>query len=163
MGCEEARRIIGDRLEFTGGAKLLGKIQVVESDLLEMEDGGRQRHSIVRGSRRHGIFLSIERFDPLGRPTFATFHSAEKVIVRFTDMTTLRDTMPDLEDMGLGWTVPFDYSYYPVAEFKVPARAEEFLGAFLALHAAVGARGRVDLVDIPPSEAGGHGVPSRGD
>lgn len=151
---DEERRGIAARLEFSGGGGLLGTISVLESDFLEMSDGSSQRHSIIRGSSRGGCFLAIERFDEDGRPTFATFHSAERVAVRFPDMHSLRGAMSTLANLGLGWTVPLNCEFYPVAEFKTPPDAEEIFEIFLTLHKAVGGGGVVTLVDV---HSGGEG------
>jgi len=152
---DQKRRQIGECLEFKGGKNLLGEITVVRSDMLKMSDGEAQRHSVVTGSRWKDPVLAIERFDGEDRPTYTTFHRADKIEVVAADKSALHAILTEAAGIGRGASILFDYEFYPVAEVRTRPLPAEILETLDMLRGVVGSRGRAYLVEV---RDGGRGV-----
>jgi hypothetical protein len=138
---------IADSLEFRGGGRLLGKISVLQSDLLEFENGEIHRHSVVADAAGRRVF-AVEKFDGNNRFMYAKFYRANKITISFADKKTLMGMLRRIEVEGYDYRVPFDWEYYPIVEVKTETTTQDIFNKFTKLSAVVGKSGRVFLVEV---------------
>jgi hypothetical protein len=147
---EDLLRIqIAERIEFSDGWRVLGEVEIIQSDLLDMDNREQHRHSVLSASMVPGAVLSIERFDSEGNFMFVTFHSAENLKIEFPDKKTMNAVLPRLAMAGCKYQVPFDWEYYPVALVQTEPTPSGLLEMKEKLEYLTASSGKVSLCELP--------------
>jgi len=148
-GAELVRNQIAESIEFNDGWRILGDVDVLQSDLMDMNNGEQHRYSVIKGSKVNGKVLAIERFDEGGKLMFTTFHSAEKLEIEFPDKKAMTDVLPRLKMAGCEYEVPFDWEYYPIVAVKTPSTPSGIVEIMEKLEGLTSPFGRVSLCAAP--------------
>jgi len=99
---DQRKRIrIEEDIRLHGGDySILGKINVIQSDIVELDNGEKQRQSIVRSSTNDELVMVIEHFDRSGQFIHSSFHSAERVIASLEDKLARHRLRTALSSIG---------------------------------------------------------------
>jgi hypothetical protein len=142
--------VIARELSERGGDwDLLGKVEVLGSDWVDLECGSKERQTVLKSSLNRGLVLAVERFDSSGQFLYSSFHSAERLIIRHPDRSKVEIMRKQLSHMGFSSESPA--TWHDLLEVRVPPRPSAIFQSKELLESMVGKDGVVFLTGLTPS------------
>lgn len=145
---QERIRIERDIRLHGGDYSILGKISVIQSDIAEMDNGEKQRQSIVRSSANEELVMVIEHFDRSGQFIHSSFHSAERVIASLQDKPARHRLRHALS--SIGYSSENESGWHHLVIVRVTPDPEKIFELKNILETWVGSSGNVFLAGSSP-------------
>jgi hypothetical protein len=143
------RKTIANEIQnLSTGHEFLGKIEVLASDMAEMDNGSFQRQSVIHSSKTAELVLIIEHYDENRGFLYSSFHSAERVIVR-VENEVLRHAVRSSLPM-LGYSAEGESGWHEFIAVRVPPEPEKIFASKESLGSLVGSSGSVFLAGVLP-------------
>jgi hypothetical protein len=134
--------------ERGGDWKLMGKMEILSSDMVELEGGEFERQTVLRSSLNAGLVLVVERFDSTGQFAHSSFHSAERLIIRMPDKFRMEGLRTHLS--ALGFTSSRPEKWHDLLEVKIPPSPASIFASREAIQSVVGSSGSVFFAGLTP-------------
>lgn len=143
----EKKKVEAEIRNHGGGISVLGKIEVVQSDVVTMDNGESQRQSVVKSSGSPRLVLVIEHFAANGTFEHTSFNSAEEVVAYIHDKIHQQAIMSTLS--ALGYNVEIQSGWPALIVVRTTPIPENIFATKESLEKLVGSAGSVVLASTP--------------
>lgn len=131
-----------------GDYSILGKIDLLQSDIVELDNGETHRQSVVRSSKSSGLVLVVEHFASDGQFIYTSFQSAERIIARVENEQIRHSIRSSLSAMG--YSSEGESGWHELISVKVDPTPSRLFASKTLLESLVGDHGSVFFAGILP-------------
>lgn len=142
----DREQIIRHIKDHGGDYSILGKIDLLQSDIVELDNGETHRQSVVRSSKSSGLVLVVEHFAPDGQFIYASFQSAERIIARVENEQIRHSIRSSLSAMG--YSSEGESGWHSLVAVKVDPTPSRLFASKALLESLVGDHGSVFFAGI---------------